>query len=256
MVFNYYKIVNKQSGKIYIGITSKSFQTRWKQHINLLNKQKHPNRHLQKDWNICGINGFNFLEIESKVFDDLEDGYQYEYDLIQLETSDKYNIAPGGQINPMYSEQCKEKMKRTKQQQVPDIYQLKEEEENVFRVINIFQSQKEAGRETNADQGNIQHAITKHTKGCGFYWITKTTPEEFGLSWRPSRTKFKPCAQLDENNHILKVHHNRSLFEKEYNWTSGCIKGAIQRDGKTHGIKFINISEEQYYKLKPVRLIF
>ena len=46
----------------------------------------------------------------------------YKYELIQNFKGDKYNLAPGGQINPMYSEAIKEKMIKTKQKEVPNIY--------------------------------------------------------------------------------------------------------------------------------------
>ena len=39
-------------------------------------------------------------------------------------------------------------------------------------------------------------------------------------------------------------------------WTTGIIKGAIARNGKAHGIKFINLTEDEYYKIKPITLIF
>ena len=120
-------------------------------------------------------------------------------------------------------------MTKTKQDQVPNIYQLEEISENVFKIIGIFNSQKDAARKTEADQGNIQHAITNHVKGCGYYWCNETSKEEFEANWRPARTRIKPCAELDSIGNIIKVHYNRSLFEKEYGWTAGVIKSAITR---------------------------
>lgn len=69
----------------------------------------------------------------------------------------------------MYSEEIRNKMKRTKTLQAKNILQLEEIEENVFKVIAKYNSQKEAGRLSSADQGNINNAIKKHTKGCGYY---------------------------------------------------------------------------------------
>ena len=79
--------------------------------------------------------------------------------------------------------------------------------------------------------------------------------EDFEKNWKPRRTKITPCASLNEQGEIMEVHHNRSIFEKNNGWTTGSIKSAIQRKGKAHGIKFINITEEEYYKLKPITLI-
>ena len=69
----------------------------------------------------------------------------------------------------------------------------------------------------------------------------------FEKEWRPKRTKITPCAELNDFGEIVEVHHNRSIFERKYDLTTGCIKGAINRNGKTGGRKFINITEEEYY---------
>lgn len=254
MKFNYYQIINLINNKVYIGITEKTCEERWKKHIYLLKNNKHPNWLLQEDWNNFGQENFKFIEYES-FEGSLEEGYQHEYELIQNFKGDKYNLAPGGQINPMYSEAIKEKMIKTKQKEVPNIYQLEEIEENVFKVIAIYNSQKEAGRKTSADQGNIQHALVKHTKGCGYYWVSENDIDTFEEKWKPSRIKIKPCAELDENNNIIEVHHNRSIFEKKYGMCTGAIKSAMARQGKAQGKKFINIDENLYYQLKPITLI-
>lgn len=254
MLFNYYKIINLTNNKTYIGITEKTCEERWKQHISLLDKNKHSNWLLQEDWNKFGKENFQFVKIDT-FEGELEEGYSHEYELIYSFVGEKYNLAPGGQINPMYSQEIKEKMIRTKQEQVPNVYQLEEIEENVFKIVNIYKSQKEAGRESNADQGNIQHAISKHTKGCGYYWITEDMLITFEKEWRPQRTKITPCAELSTDGEIIEVHHNRSIFEKKYGLTAGCIKGAIKRNGRTGGRKFINITEEEYYLIRPITLI-
>lgn len=255
MVFNYYKIVNKVNQKTYIGITEKSLDTRWSQHKRLLKQGKHPNYKLQAEWIEYGEDKFEFVKIESLECETIDLGYEHEYKLIQDFNGEKYNILIGGKINPMYTPEAKEKMIQTKQNSVPNILQLEEVEENVFKVIGKFNSQKEAGRKTSADQGNIQHALKKHTKGCGYYWIEEMSKEDFEKNWKPRRTKITPCARLNEQGEIIEVHHNRSIFEKNNKWTTGSIKSAIQRKGKAYGIKFINITEEEYYKLRPITLI-
>lgn len=114
MKFNYYHIINKSTNKEYIGITEKTFEERFKQHKKLLKSNKHPNWILQKDWIDYGEEGFEFSQITSMEFDSIQEGYDYEYYLIHSCSHELYNLAPGGQINPMYSEPIKEKMKKTK----------------------------------------------------------------------------------------------------------------------------------------------
>lgn len=95
MKFNYYKIINNTNKKVYIGITEKECKIRWDEHIRLLNKNKHPNWLLQKDWNEFGIDNFSFIQIDS-FEGELEEGYQHEYELIQNYQGEKYNLALGG----------------------------------------------------------------------------------------------------------------------------------------------------------------
>lgn len=255
MKFNYYQIINIKNDKKYIGITEKEVSIRFKEHKSLLNKNKHPNYNLQKDWNLFGEENFVFSLIESCDYNSLEEGYEREYYLIS-NSENLYNIAPGGQINPMYSKEIKEKMIKTKQDSVPNIYQLEEIEENVFKVINKFNSQKEAQKLTGLSQANISRSIKEKVKGSGYYWIEENQLFNFEKEWKPKRTKFKPTAQLNENEEIIKVHHNQSTFDKEYGWASGCVRQAVAKNWKAHGIKFISIDESEYYKRKPITLIF
>ena len=255
MKFNYYQIINIKNNKKYIGITEKEVNIRFKEHKNLLNKNKHPNYNLQKDWNLFGEENFVFSLIESCYYNSLEEGYEREHYLIS-NSENLYNIAPGGRINPMYSKEIKGKMIKTKQDSVPNIYQLEEIEENVFKVINKFNSQKEAQKLTGLSQANISRSIKEKVKGSGYYWIEENQLLNFEKEWKPKRTKFKPTAQLNEKEEIIKVHHNQSSFDKEYGWGSGCVRQAVAKNWKAHGIKFISIDESEYYKIKPITLIF
>lgn len=65
-----YKIRNIVNNKIYVGSTHKSFNMRFKTHINLLNTNKHENSLLQNAWNKYGNDCFVFEIIES--FDDID----------------------------------------------------------------------------------------------------------------------------------------------------------------------------------------
>ena len=82
MKFNYYQIINIKNNKKYIGITEKEVNIRFKEHKNLLNKNKHPNYNLQKDWNLFGEENFVFSLIESCDYNSLEEGYEREHYLI------------------------------------------------------------------------------------------------------------------------------------------------------------------------------
>ena len=259
MKFNYYKIINKTTGKNYLGITEKSLIERVeKQHFARLRNNSHPNYKLLQDWNLYGENDFYYELFENLDFETIEQGYLHEKELIEKFDciNSGYNILEGGLENPMYTKSVYEKMVQTKRKSVPNIYQLEEIEENVFQVIAIFPSQKSIPKILGEDfnQANIQKAIKNHRKSKDYYWVTENDIHNFNL-WKPARTKMSPTAELNDKGEIIKVHHNQVDFCKEYGWHPEVVGKAIKRNGKAHGIKFISISEEEYYKNKPITLI-
>lgn len=256
MIFNYYQITNLVNGRAYIGITELPIEERYKKHVQLLEKHTHPNYHLQPDWDKFGQENFQLSLIESKEYDNLEDGYYHEYELIQNSTLNLYNIQPGGIVNPIKNQESYEKMVQTKQQQVPNVYCLEEVTENQFKIIGEYPSQKAAGRaNSNWNQGNINKAIQRHIKSNGYYWVLQNDIDTKLSNWKPTRTRFRPTAVLDEKGNIEQVHHNAREFEKENNYRVGAVSASICHGTFCHHKKYIYISEEEYYKRMPIVLI-
>lgn len=82
-----YKITNILNNKIYIG-SSINIKSRWSKHISDLDRNKHPNKHLQHSYNKYGKNKFIFsiellclpkylLEYEQFYLDSLQPDYNY-----------------------------------------------------------------------------------------------------------------------------------------------------------------------------------
>lgn len=256
MTFNYYQIKNLINNKIYIGITELPVEKRFQQHIKKLKNKTHPNYFLQPDWEKYGENNFEFSLIESMDFDSLEEGYYHEYELIQNTTEELYNIQPGGMVNPIKNPISYDKMVKTKQAQVPNIYALEEISENVFKIAEIYPSQKAAGRSHKEwSQANIQRALKGHYKSYGYFWIEEKEIITELKNWRPTRLKMTPTARLDDNDNIIEVHHNARTFEKIYNYRTGTISASICHKTKSHGYKYKYISEEEYYQYYPITLI-
>lgn len=87
-----YKIVNKQSGKFYIGSTVDPVR-RWSEHKGQLEKNTHINKQLQKDFNDLGIDYFEFIivkKISKEYKDNIEEKLIAEY----LNTELCYNENP------------------------------------------------------------------------------------------------------------------------------------------------------------------
>lgn len=256
MIYNYYQIKNLINNKIYIGITELPVEKRFSQHKHMLINNTHPNYLLQPDWNIYGEKNFSFELIESLNFDNIEDGYYHEYELIQNSTNELYNIQPGGIVNPIKNARSYEKMVQTKQAAVPDVYCLEEITENCFKIIGQYASQKEAGRaRPNWGQGTINAAIKKHIKGSGYYWVLQSDIDNNLKNWKPKRIRFRPTALIDENKNILEVHYNAREFEKINNYKPGVISASICHGNRCFGKQYIYISEEKYYELMPITLI-
>lgn len=256
MIFNYYHILNNINKKEYIGITEKNIQERFSQHKKNLRSGKHPNYLLTTDWEKYGEENFTFELLESLEFETIEEGYEHEWLLINKSQNELYNLAPGGKVNPIYSEVIKNKMIATKQSAVPNIYQVKEISENVFQVIAVYNSQKEIQRQTGFNQGNIGRSIKKHSCSYQHFWINEEDIQNNLLNWKPYRTKINPVAELSEDEQeVVKVHHNAADFEKEYNLKRGIINHSIMQGSRCHGVRYEKISEDLYYKILPITLI-
>jgi group I intron endonuclease len=88
-----YQIVNLINGKRYIG-SSKNIKSRWKEHLDKLNKNKHYNIHLKNSWNKYGKENFKFEIIEECLENDLADKEQYWIDYYRsYERNYGYNLS-------------------------------------------------------------------------------------------------------------------------------------------------------------------
>lgn len=65
-----YKITNLVNGKFYIGSTTQKLRRRKSAHLAKLRHNKHYNPPLQSSWNKYGEENFEFVEIETIIFDD------------------------------------------------------------------------------------------------------------------------------------------------------------------------------------------
>ena len=106
-----YKILNKNTGKAYIGQTINKPEIRFNYHTSRLKKGTHDNEYLQRSFNKHGIDSFMFYTILKT--DDLESLNLYEEQFIKiLRSTDRnfgYNIRPGG-ANSKLSEEHKRKI--------------------------------------------------------------------------------------------------------------------------------------------------
>lgn len=89
-----YMIVNKINNKKYIGLTSKSIQRRWNEHLREASKNTH--RYLYHAINKYGSENFEIIELEKNVpeeeLNDREQFYINKY----MTYENGYNLTLGG----------------------------------------------------------------------------------------------------------------------------------------------------------------
>lgn len=88
-----YKIVNVQSGKEYVGITTRSLNTRLIEHLSRLKKNYHPSVKMKIDYDLYGKKSFTIELIKESDFDCIS---QMEKELTRRTVVDGYNTIIGG----------------------------------------------------------------------------------------------------------------------------------------------------------------
>lgn len=108
-----YKIVSPR-GSIYIGMTTVSFSTRWKQHLkNLRAKKSHKCRGLQRAFDKYGENGlvFEILEVLDYHSDnEIMQREIYWWDFYKIQGVNIYNGKPTGTGSVIHTDETKEKI--------------------------------------------------------------------------------------------------------------------------------------------------
>lgn len=112
MTCGIYSITNKINGKIYIG-QSVNIRKRWNIHKSLLNRDIHPNEHLQSSWNKYGADNFDFKLIKcckSRYLDRFEKLQIKIHD--SVDSSKGYNLDSGGSVGYIITDEVRKKMSK------------------------------------------------------------------------------------------------------------------------------------------------
>lgn len=116
-----YRIFHIDTGKSYVGSTWKSFKSRWKQHLQKLNTNKHHSKELQNAWNKYGTDCFSceILEIveDENILLSREAFFIKEYKAY----TEGYNENPDPSRSPMLNENSCRKSSETHKQLWKDL---------------------------------------------------------------------------------------------------------------------------------------
>ena len=172
-IIGIYKIVNSINDKCYVG-SAVNMKHRFSVHKNLLNNNKHYNKHLQSAWNSYGSDVFSFELIEETTLDKLRE--LEEYYILLLKSNDRelgYNkrINCHTNLGVKASDETREKLRQSHlghkqsketvykkaKSQFKAVYQLDME----LNIINKFESIKEAAEITGLCSKAISMCTTK-----------------------------------------------------------------------------------------------
>lgn len=262
-----YKILNKQTGKFYIG-SSINIDNRFKQHIRKLNSNNHDNDHLQKSWNKYGISNFTFEIVEYTEIENLIIREQYYLDklLYADENNNKfseigYNIlrCSSNTLGFRFSEESKFKMSLSKSNiskkiDIPDditieneIYYIPQEVTNINKDKgNPFYGRK------HSDHSKSKMSKSKTGKDNYFYGTGPMLGREFSKIHRKkisisnsgrNNKNSKPILQFDIDNNLIRSWDSSGQASKILKISQGNINQCCNNKRSTAGgyiWKFVN----------------
>ena len=252
MKFYYYKITNIENGSFYIGITT-DYEKRKKQHFYQLEHGTHQNYKMLKDYQQFGHAAFTF-EIIDELEGSEEEGYEHEYQLIQqLQATQSYNILEGGKLNPVYSPQVIEKLKKTHQEKYQDILQYSFDGKS-FQLVARYNGIRDAARNAKADFRAIQHAIRTGNAHHNYYWV-KDGEQDKWLETFLKRFNLCVAKVNEQTGEIEDTALTIREFAEKYNTTYQKIYASIIQNNRCERkYKFIRITAKQFAEINKLSL--
>lgn len=252
MKFYYYKITNTENGSFYIGITT-NYEKRKKQHLYQLEQGTHQNYKMLMDYQQFGSAAFDF-EIIDELEGSEEEGYEHEYQLIQqFEATKSYNILEGGKLNPVYSPQVIEKLKKTHQEKYEDILQYNFDGKN-FRLTARHKGIRDAARNTGADFRAIQNSIKTGNAHHNCYWV-KDGEQDKWLEIFLKRFNLCVAKVNEQTGEIEDTALTIREFAEKYNTTYQKIYASIIQNNRCERkYKFIRITAKQFAEINKISL--
>ena len=254
-IIGIYCIENLINSKKYVG-KSVNIDRRHNEHIDDLRQGCHPNKHLQRAWNLYGECNFKFFIIEECEADELNDREIYwinQYDAY----INGYNMTRGGDGSAGYlhDKETKEKMSKIKKEQFKDVENREKlSNAHAFESIPIYQinlcgeivkewcsanwAAKTLGFEYARIYEVLNHLNRKKTYG-GYIWIYVDQYDQntFDLDWYINRKwNYMPIYQYNFDGKFLKEFNTVIEAEKE-GFNRESIYRCLNEDSKFQSYK-------------------
>lgn len=253
-----YEIENQINGKKYVGQTTQGFDNRKAKHYSALNRNTHPNKHLQNSWNKYGEQNFTFNILEECDYEDLdfyEINYIWMWNLMNPHFG--YNHESGGNLNKTFSEESKQKMSEAHKGKA----HLEETKKKISNGV------KDAWSNPNSKYYSVETKKRK-SENNACYWKGKTHSEETKKKMSKShtgkvlsnKTKIK-LSKIRNKTGIFHVYKSKNSQckqgflwryrykedNKEKDITSVCLT-KLEQKVKSKGLPWIIIDDEKALK--------
>lgn len=214
-----YKIQNIVNNKIYIG-QSIDIITRWYNHKNELNGNRHCNSHLQGAWNKYGESNFTFEVIEECTVEEIDNREIYWIDLYKsIDPNFGYNLTAGGQGIHGYAWSNEKKLFLSKLRNPRPVLQLNLSGELVER----WRSASYAARELNIPISGIMNCLKPggdQYQCHGYIWIYENTyhDESFDIETYIEKhiTPRPKIVEYDLYGNVVKIWNNAADIMYEF----------------------------------------
>jgi len=197
-----YKVTHKESGKSYIGATTKSIQKRKVDHTERAKRGE--GQPFAKAIATHGPDAFNWVQIDTAITTNELAKKEKEY-IIKYDSKDNgYNSDSGGGI------------KKT-------VYQYSIVDGKLIGRYDCLQS---AANAVNATKQNISAACLGINKSCrGYFWSYSSSSSSTSLPTNVSDKKKKPVTQLTLDNKVITKYESIA----NASWVTGVNKCSISK---------------------------
>ena len=248
-----YKITNKNSGKIYIGQTTKTRATdRFSQHRYLAThqEQERTSSYLHRAMNAEGVDNFSFEIIESIPDNQLNEREIYWIKEYNSLAPNGYNLTEGGDGTPGFSrpQTLKEKLKRQESnirfyEEHPEARERQRE-----RTKALWQDPEYRKKVTESNRKFYsEHPDMFRGENNPFYG-KHHTEESLKKIHEAAKKKQTPIAQLDKNTlELIKIFNGVREAEAQLGVSHGWLSKAAKAEKVAYGYRW-SFEIERYKK--------